>query len=452
MHCAPIARLVAGLALLVSVLALHTVDWKKTQILVAYDPALAPTQEALSSLFQLDPGTYQLTFVDYADATAELFLGEDALYHHAVFLASAKKAVGAKDIVNKHKLLEFFNKGGNVLAVGLGENSVPEEVRLFLAQAGVHPAPKGFLVGDHFNREVKIGADNVVPNRIVADVGPVDYVGAAALLSNSPYLIPLVKAPRLSYCASPKDSVLTPDRTWTTGDQGFLAVAFQGLNNARGAWVGSLDLLTPSLISWVFQESGVLKLQFVEHYKASEPGVTDRTLYRIKDDAYYTVGVSELKGGEWVPYVPALEDDVLQLSFKMLDPYQRLNLTLLGPGASTENGKNDLNIFYTEFTLPDHHGMFTFEFDYKRLGLSFLEDKRIVTVRHLANDEFKRSWDITNSWMYVASAGAVVVAWFVFVANFLYLGNAPAKTGEKTSEKAKAKKSDEKKSEKEAEK
>lgn len=455
----PIVRLVAVLALLVPILALHTVDWKKTQVLVAYDAALVNETSDLAALLGLDAEKYQLSYVDYASDDAELFLGEDALFHHAVYLPSTKKIVAAKEIVNKHKLLEFFNKGGNVLAVGDGEHQVPDDVRTFLAQAGVHVAPKGFVVETHFGA-LDLGADNVVPNRIVAAAHAADYSGAAALLSNSELVVPLVRAPALSFCADPKAKALASDKTWTFGEQGFLAAAFQGLNNARGAWVGLPALLLRELVAWVFQERGVLKLHHVQHYRKDEPGLANRTLYRVNNDVYYTVAVSELVDGEWVPYTPAAADDVLQLSFKMLDPYQRLNLTLLGAGASVENGAIDSSIFYVEFTIPNQHGMFTFELDYKRPGLTFLEDKRVVAVKHLANDEFRRSWEITNSWMYMASAAAVVVAWLAFVANFLFLRDAPAvetvetvEIDEKKVEKAeKAEKAEKKKSEKKAEK
>ena len=66
--------------------------------------------------------------------------------------------------------------------------------------------------------------------------------------------------------------------------------------------------------------------------------------------------------------------------------------------------------------------MFTFELDYKYSGYSYLHDAKVVTVRHLANDEYKRLWEISNSWMYVASALLVVVAWFLFVVNYIYVG------------------------------
>lgn len=421
MQFVPIGRVIALFTFLVSVLGLQALDWHKTQVLVVHDPDISPEQDVLSSLFQLNE-KYQLTFVNYTDLQQLLFLGDDIVYDHAVFLPSTKKVVGARDLVRKHNLLEFFNKGGNIVAVSSDKYSVPDDIRLFLNEVGIYPAPRNYVVGSHFNKNVAIDSSNGVGSPIYPEIPLLDYKGSAALLSNNELVFPLVKAPKLSYCANPKDSFLSSEKLWTVGEQGFLAAAFQGLNNARGIWLGSLDLITESLVQWVFQETGVLKLQFVEHYKTDEPGVSNRTLYRIKDEVYYTAGISELQNGEWVPYVPSTEDNVVQLAFKMLDPYQRLNLTLLGPGTSIENGKADLSIFFVEFTIPDHHGMFTFELDYKREGLSFLEDKRIVAVRHLANDEFKRSWDISNSWLYLASTLCVVVAWFFFVANFLFLG------------------------------
>ncbi|PSK39293.1 hypothetical protein C7M61_001900 [Candidozyma pseudohaemuli] len=415
-----LARITALFVLISTAWALLS-SLPETQVLVMYDATLSLPEEAnLDHLLEVND-KYKVSYVDYADDAAQLFLGEDSIYSHVVFLPSLKRSAAATGIVDKFKLLEFFNKGGNVLAVLGAESALPEHVRLFLNEAGIYPAPKGFVVEDHFEK-VSVGASNVVEPRIIGAAEVPEYKGTAALVSNNAFALPLVKGAKTSFTASPKDSALIAEKTWTLGEQCFLAAAFQGLNSARIAWVGSEQLLNEDLVRWVFQEKGVLKLQFVEHYKADEPGLSDRTQYRIKNDVVYTAGVSEWKDGQWVPYVPATEDDVLQLSFKMLDPYQRLNLTALGPGASTENGPDDLTIFYVNFTTPDHHGMFTFELDYKRPGLTFIEDRRVVTVRHLANDEYKRSWDIPNSWLYLATFGTVIAAWFLFVMNFLYIG------------------------------
>lgn len=420
----PISRVLTLLTLVASAVASSTPGVAANQVLVVFDPKLVENPAEVAERFQFNKN-YNVSTIAYTESDAEFFLGEEALYHHVVFLPSSKKLSGLKSIVNKHQLLEFFNKGGNVVAVSLDKYALPEEVRAFLGQTGIYPAPKAFVVDSHFD-PVHVSSENVANQAIYPLLADVPYKGSAALLSNNPQLVPFISAPKLSFCADPREEVLTQEKTWTVGEQGFLAAGFQGLSNGRVAWFGSESLVTSDVLLWVFQERGVLKLQFVQHYKVLEPGNTNRTLYRVKDDVYYTVGVSEYADNKWVPYVPA-EDDALQLSFKMLDPYQRLNLTLLGPGSSSEDGENDLSIFAVNFTLPDHHGMFTFELDYKRAGLSFLQDKRIVAVRHLANDEYRRSWEITNAWMYMSSAGLVVTAWVVFVALFMFVG--PVKAG-----------------------
>ena len=87
------------------------------------------------------------------------------------------------------------------------------------------------------------------------------------------------------------------------GEQGYLAVGFEALNNARLVWVGSNSLLAePQLYKWCFQQQGKLKLQFVEHIKADEPSKPNPHLYRIKDQAIYTIGVSEFVDGKWIPF------------------------------------------------------------------------------------------------------------------------------------------------------
>lgn len=417
------AKLMAVLVLAALSAALSDQEIKKSSVLVVYDPVLGESPESLVSRFGLDPQRYYLGFLNYTNEKLLLVHNKKLLYEHVVFLPSAKKSSAAKGVADKQKLLEYFKLGGNILAVGSAENSVPESIVKFLNEAGIYPAPKGYSVRSFFANEVSLLNKDLVSSKVVSSIEVPKYSGSAALISNSELLLPIIKAPKLSFSANPKTEILTSDKTWTNGEQGFLAVGLQGLSNSRAAWVGSLDAITRELIKWVFQEKSVLKLQFTKHYKTSEPEVENRTLYRINDEVSYSVGVSELQNNNWVPYKPASEDDVLQLSFTMLDPYQRLNLTLVGPRSSTDNGPVDMNVFSVDFTIPDHHGMFTFDFDYKREGLSFLVDKKVVAVRHLANDEYKRSWDITNAWVYIISASLVVIAWLLLVTNFLFLGD-----------------------------
>lgn len=372
----------------------------------------------------------EVTWKQYTDDDLEVLYGGDIKYDHLVLLPSSKKTVGDKIHFTVRALKEFVNGGGNILVVGDSEAQLPEAVKSVLSDIGIYPSPKGYQLLDHFHAGasesgVLLDDSNIISNRIFDSLLVQSYVGSGALVSGNELLFPLIKGSDTSFTADAKkvDVPLTQESAWTFGNQGFAAVAFQALNNARITWVGSSQLLLPQLVLWTLKERDVLKLQFVTHSKESAPEDVDPKIYRVTDQVLYTIGVSELVNGEWVPFEVKNDEDKLQLSFKMLDPYQRINLQPLGPVSSTENDpKLDAYAYLANFTVPDHHGVFTFELDYKRPGLSYIVDKRLVTVRHLANDEYKRSWEITNSWLYVASAGIVVAAWFLFVLNFIYIG------------------------------
>ena len=400
-----------------------------------YDPAVVPLNDSTASLSP-EVGQlltflnthYETTLSPYSDDEVLLFYDDFPRFDHLVLLPSLKKAIGAKSGLNQHQLLRFINEGGNIFVVGGSEAALPEGIRIFLNEIGIYPAPKGYKYVDHFNSKngvVELKSQNLVSNnRIVENLNTVEYTnGNAALISNNELIQPIVKSTRTGY-TNKAGQVMSDESTWTFGEQGFLAVGFQALNNARLVWMGSFDLLADdSLYKWCFQDSGVIKLQFVQHIKANEPENLNPHLYRIKDQAIYTIGVSEYKDGKWIPFEVKNDDEQLQLSFKMLDPYQRLNLSPLGPVSATENSSElDAYAYFVNFTVPDHHGMFTFELDYKRKGLSYILDRKVVTVRHLANDEFKRSWDISNSWLYIASTVLVILAWFSFVVSYLYIG------------------------------
>jgi oligosaccharyltransferase complex subunit beta len=122
--------------------------------------------------------------------------------------------------------------------------------------------------------------------------------------------------------------------------------------------------------------------------------------------------VSEYEFNHYAPFtIPST--DALQLEFTMLSAYQRLPLV---PTSQTTNS----TIFSTSFTVPDQHGIFAFKVNYKRPFLTNLEEKRIVTVRHFAHDEWPRSWAITGGWPWIAGLWSVVAAFLAFVALWLY--------------------------------
>lgn len=97
----------------------------------------------------------------------------------------------------------------------------------------------------------------------------------------------------------------------------------------------------------------------------------------------------------------------------MLSPFHRLTLT---PTSRTANS----TIYSTSFTLPDQHGIFNFLVNYKRPFLTSVFEKRTVTVRHFAHDEWPRSFVITGAYPWIAGIGVTVVGWVAFVGLWLF--------------------------------
>ena len=97
----------------------------------------------------------------------------------------------------------------------------------------------------------------------------------------------------------------------------------------------------------------------------------------------------------------------------MLSPLHRLNL---------KSAFQSLNstIFSATFRLPDQHGIFAFRVNYKRPFFTNIDEKREVTVRHFAHDEWPRSWEISAGWVWIAGIWITIIGWVAFVALWLY--------------------------------
>lgn len=138
---------------------------------------------------------------------------------------------------------------------------------------------------------------------------------------------------------------------------------------------------------------------------------------------HFLIELSEYKSDKFVPYVTP-ESDAVQLEFSMLSPFHRLNLV---PSQTTANS----TIYSTSFKLPDQHGVFNFLVNYKRSLLTNVYEKRTVTVRHFAHDEWPRSFVITAAYPWISGIGVTVAGWLVFVAVWLYSAP-PTKNGKKS--------------------
>lgn len=97
----------------------------------------------------------------------------------------------------------------------------------------------------------------------------------------------------------------------------------------------------------------------------------------------------------------------------MLSPFHRLDLSLVSTTS-------DAATYSASFMTPDQHGIFNFLVNYKRPFLTNIEEKVTVTVRHMAHNEFTRSWDIVAAWPWLGGIGATVVGFLAFCAVFMY--------------------------------
>lgn len=126
----------------------------------------------------------------------------------------------------------------------------------------------------------------------------------------------------------------------------------------------------------------------------------------------YTISLSEYNWNKWLPFTLP-EDDSLQLEFSMLSPFHRLNLA---PVLTT----TDATVFGVNFTVPDQHGIFNFKVNYKRSLLTSIDEKRTVSLRHIAHDEWPRSYVISGAWPWISGIGATVTGFVGFCAIWMY--------------------------------
>ncbi|KAG0684440.1 oligosaccharyl transferase glycoprotein complex, beta subunit [Pichia californica] len=422
-----IARLVA---VLFSLLTLCCAQILNTLVLYDSDEDLTTYSHLIETLHDNRLSTdFHKVGVD--EETQIIDINNKILYSNILILPNRAKKLSVN--IDHDTLLTYANNGGNLLLIS-EDLGTQLDTSIFLNQLGIYPSPKGYTFNDFHSEE---SIDSFKPeflNKYIIDdntnneISTISFANSAvALISNSEYLIPLLRTSRTSSSKNEDDLI------WHSGNQGYLSVAFQGLNNGRVLWLGSpASLKNDSLnkkfvndiIQWTFQLKSVIKATFSTNKRVDSldpsielPFVDADDYYKIKDTTYYEIGLSkyEFENDKWVPFTLDDESDHIQLEFIMLDPYYRLNLNHT---ASTENEA----IYSALFKIPDQHGMFTFSVDYKRPGLSYVTVEEVVPIRHLANDEYARSWEIPNSKVYMAGYGVVVAAWLFFVILFIFSG------------------------------
>lgn len=333
-------------------------------------------------------------------SSPELFGPGGRIYDNLIIIPGKTKGLGKT--LTAHTLLDFLKSKGNVMALTTPKYS-PLSIREAGAQLGIHIAQKGIIAVDNFGGNISAPHPEIVGTingKIPAEQSPAYLDGELA--------IPVVALPETSYSYNALDEEQREysSSPFVAGSSGVGAAAMQTRENARFGWIGSPSLwqnnVGEELSKWVFQEKGVLRISDVEHTNSA---AETHQHYKINEPVRYCLSVEEWDGA-WKPH----KARDIQLEFVMLDPYYRLNLKEISPGR-----------YCRHFNMPDQYGMFTFAVNYLRTGFSFITDRRVVTVRHTANNEWPRSWEITNSWVYVTGAFTVVIAWLIFVCMYLWM-------------------------------
>ncbi|KTW26079.1 hypothetical protein T552_02972 [Pneumocystis carinii B80] len=353
---------------------------------------------------------YNLTFKDPEIDSIQLFKYEERIYDHLILFFTKEKNSKFEQHFTNSKIHEFIDRGGNILIATL--STMPKNIRNLTNELGVYLAEKDNLVVDHFSYDKSdsqkhslLLVDNFKKNSYilsdkVIEGPPILYRGISHFLGNGQLIVPILAAGRTAYTYNTKDESNFVKKPWVAGSQTYLITGFQARNNARIIVTGSIEMFSnkffnsyfkknvkfgneefvKDITEWLFQEKSVLKVGLVKHNLADKTLVTNPpNIYKVKDNVTFEITLSQYKNDSWIPFT--VSD--IQLELIMLDPYIR---TALKETSRISNS----SIYSTTFSLPDHYGIFHFKVNYKRPGLSYIEERSTITIRHYRHDEV--SW------------------------------------------------------------
>ncbi|KAK4151446.1 Dolichyl-diphosphooligosaccharide--protein glycosyltransferase subunit wbp1 [Chaetomidium leptoderma] len=439
--------------------AVSALSTSGNRLLVILDD-VAEKESYSKFLGDLESRGFQLSFESPKSESLALFHLGERRYDHVVFFPTKTKGLGPN--LTPNILVDFMNANGNVLVTLTSGTAAPNSLVSLLTELEIQlPADRTNLVVDHFHYDAASAADTHdvlllppptsvrpdIKNYFGAGAGKDDVLafprGVGAALGASELLTPILRAPRTAYSYNPKEQAEVVDDVFAAGEQLSLVSAFQARNSARLTLVGAAEMLQDKwfdvevtkagankaaktfnrefakrVSGWTFNEIGVLRVNWIEHHlnEAGGNNESNPTIYRIKNDVKYTISLSEYVWTTWSLFtVPA--NDALQLEFSMLSPFHRLALT---PSAAYTSAGESESGYSATFKLPDQHGIFNFKINYKRPFVSNVEEKNTVSVRHMAHDEWPRSFVISGAWPWITGVGVTVAGWLGFCALWMY--------------------------------
>ncbi|KAH8740961.1 dolichyl-diphosphooligosaccharide-protein glycosyltransferase beta subunit [Cryptosporidium ryanae] len=212
----------------------------------------------------------------------------------------------------------------------------------------------------------------------------------------------------------------------STGEEIGLVVSMQARNNARVTFSGDGQLCSnhvlnknknnisfcKDLLSWTFQQKGIIKISDVSHYRLNEsPEINekyDSTLtYTVEDTVFFSAKFHELVDNKWKVY----RHDDIQIEFTMLDPYLRVFLHRNDTDSRTTT-------FTTKFKVPEIWGVFKFVINHNKLGYNSIFYESLATVRNFRHDQNPRF--VISGFPYYTSFIFTVVSICYFTFLFIF--------------------------------
>jgi oligosaccharyltransferase complex subunit beta len=375
------------------------------------------------------------------DPTLVLKKYGEFLYEHIVLLApSTEEFTGT---TSTESLVEFIDAGGNIIVTADVETG--DAIRDLASEVGVEIDESGNSVIDHFNfdekdegyhTKIRTSPDNLISSEHIVKKTRDEclYHGTGlATDSSNPLVLNILTASSTAYSHNPQEAI--KDYPHAVGKNTILIAGLQARNNARVLVLGSIDFLSDEfliariakpgqggksspagnnqvvadLLAWCFKQSGVIRIDFVEH-KSVETGSKFPPFYTVREECEYSVKISELVNGVWVPF----HAKDVQMEFVRIDPFVRLTM------SADKSG-----VFKAKFIVPDVYGVFKFVVRYSRLGLTTISSSNQISVHPLRHNQYERF--IYSAYPYYASAFSMMAGVFVFAFVFLHHKDPEAK-------------------------
>lgn len=374
---------------------------------------------------------YKIDYVQAADSVDFQKYGEWQYDNLIIFAPTSDDLSG----IATETFLEYIDAGHNILIAA--SKDLAEPIRAIATECNVEFEEDGTSVIDHLNYDTSdaehtLIASSELVNAPVIFAKPVDapvlFRGIGLdIQEDSPLLFSLLSASSTAYSHAPNKAI---SEISLAGRKISLVSALQARNNARVTFSGSLELFSDAFFNhavqkysvdgsakkhaksgneifaknvaeWTFQERGVLRTSNVRHHRVNETEAP--AMYTIRDDIEYSIQIEEWNGKRWVPF--AAKD--VQMEFRMIDPYVRINLQ-----------PNDKGVFSVTFKAPDVYGIFTFKVDYFRKGYGSFTSITRTPVRPYRHTQYERFIDA--AYPYYASAFSMMAGLFLFSWVFLY--------------------------------